>query len=65
VIGTFLTPKLAAFVKREQERLGIVEDENGNEVAKDTIEEPNADVESANNEQERIPTDDVDAELDR
>jgi sodium/bile acid cotransporter 7 len=58
VIGTFLTPTLAAFVKREQERLGIVEDENGNEVAKDNIEEPNADVEGANHDEERIPADD-------
>jgi sodium/bile acid cotransporter 7 len=63
VIGTFLTPRLAAFVKREQERLGIVEDENGNEVAKDTNEESNTDVEGANNDEERIPTDDD--ELDR
>jgi sodium/bile acid cotransporter 7 len=59
VIGSFLAPKLAAFVKREQERLGIVEDENGNEVAKETnTEEPNADVESANNIEERTPADD-------
>jgi sodium/bile acid cotransporter 7 len=60
VIGTFLTPTLAAFVKREQERLGIVEDENGNEVAKENIgaEEPNADVEDANHDEERIPADD-------
>jgi sodium/bile acid cotransporter 7 len=58
VIGSFLAPKLAAFVKREHERLGIVEDENGNEVAKDIIEEPNTDVEAANDDEERIPADD-------
>jgi sodium/bile acid cotransporter 7 len=65
VIGTFLAPKLAAFVKREQERLGIVEDENGNEVtrdgnevAKDILEEPKTDVEAANNDEERIPAGD-------
>jgi sodium/bile acid cotransporter 7 len=58
VIGTFLAPKLAAFVKREQERLGIVEDENDNEAANDMIEEPNAGVEGANHDEERIPADD-------
>jgi sodium/bile acid cotransporter 7 len=63
VIGTFLTPKLAAFIKREQERLGIVEDENGIEVAKESLEEPKTDVEAANNDdEERIPA--VDEELD-
>jgi sodium/bile acid cotransporter 7 len=58
VIGTFLAPKLANFIKREQERLGIVEDENGNEVTNEVLEERNADVEAAatNNDEERIPT---------
>jgi sodium/bile acid cotransporter 7 len=69
VIGTFLAPKLAAFVKREQERLGIVEDENGNAVATESLlleaTEPNTDVEAAtNNDEERIPAgDNVDDEV--
>jgi hypothetical protein len=67
VIGTFLAPKLANFVKREHERLGIVEDENGSEVTKEVLEQRKADVEAAatNNDEERIPTGDEEPELDR
>jgi sodium/bile acid cotransporter 7 len=66
VIGTFLAPKLAAFVKREQERLGIVEDENGIEVTKDEnlLGEANTDVEAVTNDEERIPVDDEELESD-
>jgi sodium/bile acid cotransporter 7 len=67
VIGTFLAPKLANFVKREHERLGIVEDENGYEVTKEVLEQRKADVEAAalptNNDEERIPTGDEEPEL--
>jgi sodium/bile acid cotransporter 7 len=57
VIGTFIAPKLAAFVKREQERLGIVEDEDGNAVVKEILDEPKMDAEAGNDE-ERIPAGD-------
>ena len=42
VIGTFLAPRLSAFVKREEERLGLeaADDNNdGNDEHKSTIEE--------------------------
>jgi sodium/bile acid cotransporter 7 len=66
VIGTFLAPKLANFVEREHERLGIVVDENGNEVTEEMLEEDRADVEAAGNDkEERIPTGDEEPELDR
>jgi sodium/bile acid cotransporter 7 len=66
VIGTFVAPKLANFVEREHERLGIVADENGNEVIKEMLEEEKGDVEAAGNDnEERIPTGDKEPELDR
>jgi hypothetical protein len=68
VIGTFLAPKLAKFVEREHERLGIVVDDNGNEMTKQMLEEQKADVEAdaaANDgDEERIPTSDEEPELD-
>ena len=57
VIGTFVAPKLATFVKREQERLGIAEDEDGNQVNDVSAEEePSPDVEAVEEPKERIPS---------
>lgn len=57
VIGTFLAPRLSAFVEREKERLGITDDENDEDKAGGVKDSP-MEVQTA--EEGRIASEELD-----